>query len=116
MAMDCEEALPRGSFARVAGYEGRGVGGHGVNTRFEDWFSRAFPEQASSLLNSGHPALIIIEAAYRDGATEEQIRIMAAAIRLGMSSGQVVGEDSQYFITLDQLGNLMKDDPASALL
>lgn len=83
-------------------------------TRFEDWFQRAFPEQASCLLNSHHPALVIIEAAYRDGATEEQIRIMAAATRLAMSSGQVTGECAEYFITMDQLGNLLKDDPASS--
>lgn len=83
-------------------------------TRFEDWFRRAFPEQAPSLLNTDHPALVIIEAAYRDGATEEQIRVLAAATRLAMSGGQVIGEGMDYFVTLAQLGNLMKDDPASS--
>jgi hypothetical protein len=83
-------------------------------TRFEDWFQRAFPEQATSLLGSGHPALVIMEAAYRDGATEEQIRIMAATTRLAMNGGQVVGEGQDYFVTLSQLGNLLKDDPASS--
>jgi hypothetical protein len=83
-------------------------------TRFEDWFQRAFPEQAIALLNSDHPALVIMEAAYRDGATEEQIRIMAAATRLAMSGGQVTGDCTEYFVTLAQLGNLLKDDPASS--
>lgn len=83
-------------------------------TRFEDWFRRAFPKLAPSLLNADHPALVIIEAAYRDGATEEQIRVLAAATRLAMYGGQVVGECSEYFITLGQLGNLLKDDPASS--
>jgi hypothetical protein len=89
-------------------------GGEEVVTRFEDWFHRAFPEQAPSLLNTDHPAVIIIEAAYRDGATEEQIRIMAAATRQAMSAGQVIGQALDYFITLSQLGNLLKNDPASS--
>jgi hypothetical protein len=89
-------------------------GGEKVVTRFEDWFRRAFPEQAPSLLNTHHPAVIIIEAAYRDGATEEQIRIMAAATRLAMNGAQVTGERLDYFVTLQQLGNLLKGDPTSS--
>jgi hypothetical protein len=80
-----------------------------VSTRFEDWFRRAFPEQASVLANTHHPALVIIEAAYRDGATEEQIRIVAMATKLAMSRGQVIAEGLDYFITLAQLGNLVKE-------
>jgi hypothetical protein len=83
-------------------------------TRFEDWFQRAFPEQAAALAGSDHPVLVLMEAAYRDGATEEQIRIMAEATTLATKSGQVKGERFDYFITLDQLGNLMKKDPASS--
>ncbi len=83
-------------------------------TRFEDWFRRAFPEQAPTLLNTHHPALVIIEAAYRDGATEVQIRVLAAATKMAMQNCQLTGEKSDYFITLAQLGNLLKEDPASS--
>jgi hypothetical protein len=82
-------------------------------TRFEDWFVRAFPEQAPALMNTHHPAMVIVEAAYRDGATEEQIRVMAAATRLAMKNGQVREEGLEYFITLGQLGRLLQSDPAT---
>lgn len=88
-----------------------------MSPRFEEWFRRAFPDQAPSLLSQPqHPACIIIEAAYHDGAVEEQIRIYSAAVALARNIGQVVGEHSEYFITLDQLGRLVKDEPLSPAL
>ena len=86
-----------------------------MSARFEDWFSSAFPEQAPSLLSDPqHPACVIIEAAYHDGAVEEQVRIYSAAITVARSGGQVIGDHNDYFITLDQLGNLVKNDPLLA--
>lgn len=83
-------------------------------TRFEDWFQRAFPEQAKSLIGSGHPALVIMEAAYRDGGTETQIQIMGDATKMAMSTGQVIGDKCDYYVTLIQLGTLVRNDPAAS--